>query len=345
MYCTLFKKTPVHNTIKPTKISWNKKLDTLAIGGYEGFVKVQQIDFNKNKPDGTPVNPITMTQNLVHHKKKIVILYWNEMYDKLTTCDEEGVIIVWKYTDKGQWDTEMINNRDASFVTDLKWNKQGTYLCFIYDDGYSIVGTVEGSRLWGHEIRNKLYILEWSPDSTILLFGVRNNNILVYSATGYLIGEMEIESNLKNVQLVNLTWWSNPFIENNFSDHHLCLAFDNGWIQLHNDQNDNKPIKFKLDVNQIIKAEWNHSGTILAVAGSYLENTETKYSVFFFTNKGVFLKNFKISNYLTSFCWDKMSTKLAITTESLVLFTLVKPKYNWTFFQNTLVYSYVKEIE
>ena len=59
MYCTLFKKTPVHNTIKPTKITWNKKLDILAVGGLEGFVKVQQIDFNKTKSDGTSVNPIS----------------------------------------------------------------------------------------------------------------------------------------------------------------------------------------------------------------------------------------------------------------------------------------------
>ena len=72
-----------------------------------------------------------MTQNLSHHKKKIIILNWNEVYDKLTTCDDDGVIIVWKHADKGHWDTEMINNRDASFVSDLKWNKQGTYLCFM----------------------------------------------------------------------------------------------------------------------------------------------------------------------------------------------------------------------
>ena len=174
---------------------------------------------------------------------------------------------------------------------------------------------------------------------------MKNSNILIYSATGYFLGEMEIETSLKTVPLVNLTWWTNPFIDNSYSNHHLCFAFENGTIMLYNDQHDNKPIKFKLDVHQVIKVEWNHAGNILAIACSYIENTETKYCINFYSNKGNFIKCFKIPNYMSCFCWDKMSTKLAITTESLVLFTLIKPKHCWTYFQNTLVYSFIKELE
>lgn len=214
-----------------------------------------------------------------------------------------------------------------------------------YDDGYSIVGTVEGSRLWGHDIKPRLYIIEWSPDSSIIIFGIKNANVLIYSATGYLLGEMEVEASLRSVPLVSLTWWTNLFIENYYSDHHLCFAFENGTILLYNDHNDTKPLRIRIDVHQVIRAEWNHSGIILAIAASYIENTETKYCVYFYSNKGIFIKIFKIPNFISSFCWDKMSTKLAITTESLVLFTLIKPKYNWTYFQNTLVYSYIRELE
>lgn len=131
MFCCLFKKVTVHNTAKLSKISCNRISNTIGIGGSEGFVKVIQIDLLKSKGDATNNNPLTFTQNLVCHKKKIVILNWNDYYDKLTTCDEEGVIIVWKLTEENKWETEMINNREVSFVSHLKWSKQGNYLCFM----------------------------------------------------------------------------------------------------------------------------------------------------------------------------------------------------------------------
>ncbi len=43
----------------------------------------------------------------------------------------------------------MINNRKASIVKDMKWSPDGTKVCIAYEDGYVIVGGVEGNRRWG----------------------------------------------------------------------------------------------------------------------------------------------------------------------------------------------------
>jgi len=120
----------VHNTAKLSIISCNRNNNTIGIGGSEGFVKIIQIDLLKSKGEVNS-NPLTFTQNLVCHKKKIILINWNDNNDKLTTCDEEGVIIVWKLTEDNKWETEMINNREVSFVSSLKWSKQGNYLCFV----------------------------------------------------------------------------------------------------------------------------------------------------------------------------------------------------------------------
>ena len=88
-----------------------------------------------------------------------------------------------------RWETEMINNREQSEVTDIKWSKQGEYLCFIYEDGYAIVGTVEGSRSWGNDIRNSLYLLEWSPDGSKILLVSHQSNIIILSNTCLQLGE------------------------------------------------------------------------------------------------------------------------------------------------------------
>ena len=52
----------------------------------------------------------------------------------------------------------MINNRGKSKVADMKWSKDGTKICITYEDGAVIVGSVEGSRLWGNLITYLLNI-------------------------------------------------------------------------------------------------------------------------------------------------------------------------------------------
>lgn len=348
MFCCLFKKVTVHNSAKLTRVACNRNNQFLGIGGSDGFVKVVQIDLNKKSSEGTNTNPLSFSQNLVCHKKKVILVCWNDNYEKFTTSDEEGVIIVWKFTEKGQWETEMINNREISHVTDLKWSKQGNYLCFIYEDGHAIVGTVEGSRCWGNDIKDNLYLMEWSPDSSILLFASTNSNLIVFSSSGYQIGEMEIEPMLKSVKIVSISWWTNPISENQSvtMDKHLMIAFTNGIIMLFNDYQDTKPIKFVTEFTEIIKADWNPTGDLIAVAGFVLENGDRKDGVNFYSSEGILEKVLKIPNTTISyFCWDAYGTKLAITTDSIILFALVKKVYNWGYFSDTLVYSFMQEAE
>ena len=347
MFCCLFKKVTVHNTAKLSRIACNSESNYLGIGGSEGFVKIVQIELTKKAGEGN-VSPLAFTQNLICHKKKILVLCWNDVHDKFTTSDEEGVIIVWKFSERSQWETVMINNREVSFVTDLKWSKQGNYLCFIYEDGHAIVGTVDGSRCWGNDIRDKLYKLEWSPDESHLLFACENSNIIVFSASGYQIGEMEIEPMLRSIKIANISWWTNRMSEGRSStlDKHLLVAFTNGIIHLYNDYSDTKPIKVVTEFSNIICAEWNPCGDMIATAGFVLEAGDRKDSVHFYNSDGILIKVLKIPNcVVTSFCWDSIGTKVAITTESIILFALIKQKYKWTYFCNTLVYSFMQEAE
>ena len=155
MFICPFKKVTIQKNAIISTISCNFQTNNLSIGGDAGFLKIVKIDLNKPRlnPDGTTASPLTFSQTLSAHRSKVIITTWNDNYDKLTTCDEDGVIVVWKISENDIWETEMINNREVSFVTDLKWSPMGNYLCFIYDDGHAIVGTVEGSRSWGNDIQ------------------------------------------------------------------------------------------------------------------------------------------------------------------------------------------------
>ena len=97
------------------------------------------------------------------------------MFNKLTTADTNGKIVVWinhdginnifllwnffsqlifKITIKGAWYEEMVNKRDNTIITGMKWSSDGQHICIIYNDGVIILGSLEGNRVWVKELKN-----------------------------------------------------------------------------------------------------------------------------------------------------------------------------------------------
>lgn len=86
---------------------------------------------------------------------------------------------------KGSWYEEMINNRKKSTVTGMSWNSDGTKICIVYEDGGVIVGSVDGNRIWGKELKGlHLSKVAWSPDGKLLLFGLQNGQLHLYDNQG-----------------------------------------------------------------------------------------------------------------------------------------------------------------
>lgn len=49
---------------------------------------------------------------------QVVLVRWNEPFQKLATCDMEGGIFVWiQY--EGRWSVELVNDRGAQVLTFL----------------------------------------------------------------------------------------------------------------------------------------------------------------------------------------------------------------------------------
>lgn len=135
-----------------------------------------------------------MNQALEGHTDNIKVITWNETHKKLTTSDEAGVIIVWMLY-KGAWYEEMINNRKKSTVVGMAWSTDGMKICIIYEDGAVIVGSVDGNRIWGKELKNiQLSGVQWSPDGKLLIFALRNGQVHVYDNLGnFAVSKIEID--------------------------------------------------------------------------------------------------------------------------------------------------------
>ena len=105
----------------------------------------------------------------------------------------------------------MINNRKKSIVSDIKWSKQGNFICFSYFDGHAILGSVEGERKWGEDFNNKIYLIEFTNNEKNILFACEKNDILIVSLNGTQIGKIELEKELINIQIVSLRFWDGFF--------------------------------------------------------------------------------------------------------------------------------------
>lgn len=82
----------------------------------------------------------------------------------------------------------MTNDRKKSTVKGMCWTADGQKICIVYEDGAIIVGSVDGNRIWGKELKNtSLTGIQWNPDGRLLLFSMRNGEVHLYDNQGTFV--------------------------------------------------------------------------------------------------------------------------------------------------------------
>lgn len=68
------------------------------------------------------------------------------------------------------------------------WTSEGQQICIVYEDGAIIVGSVDGNRIWGKELKNtSLTGVQWNPDGRLLLFSLKNGEVHLYDNQGSFV--------------------------------------------------------------------------------------------------------------------------------------------------------------
>lgn len=232
-------------------------------------LRLEQAGGSTTQQKGTLAAPsnLAMNQTLEGHKASIQVVVWNETQQKLTTSDQDGVIMVWMMY-KGSFFEEMTNDRKKSTVKGMAWTSDGQKICIVYEDGAVIVGSVDGNRLWGKELKNtSLSAVQWSPDNRLLLFAIRNGEVHLYDNTGIFVSKLNIQcvplTATRSCSVVGLNWFSG-YVQGNRPA--LAVSYETGKIQLMKNEYDDFPII--IDANmQVTASGWNENGTILGVCG------------------------------------------------------------------------------
>uniref|UniRef100_A0A8C9FCA5 WD repeat domain 35 n=1 Tax=Pavo cristatus TaxID=9049 RepID=A0A8C9FCA5_PAVCR len=288
----------------------------------------------KGKKKRAPKNLLMTVKFLYNFLGSVQVVTWNEQYHKLTTSDQNGLIIVWIIY-KGAWYEEMINNRNKSVVRSMSWNADGQKICIVYEDGAVIVGSVDGNRIWGKDLKGThLCHVAWSSDSKVLLFGMANGEIHIYDSNGNFIVKMKLSC------LVNLTgafriagihWYhgTEGYVEPDCPC--LAVCYENGRCQIMRDENDHNPVLIDTGMN-VVCIQWNHCGSVLALAGS-LKGTSPD-------------KDVNVVQFYTPFGEVKrFNTPMqpSVFSVSCVLERLFIHFCNfWGYCSNTVVYAYTR---
>lgn len=88
-------KIAVPQPINLENISWNRAYGWIACGGVDGTLKVLKLEGSTDPKGKKDASNLTMNQPLNGHNGAVQVITWNEHYQKLTTSDQFGLIIVW----------------------------------------------------------------------------------------------------------------------------------------------------------------------------------------------------------------------------------------------------------
>jgi WD repeat-containing protein 35 len=154
MFIYLSKKIAIPNCTSLCSVAWSTNQGWISCGGDEGLLKILKLEEGTSSTEKTATQ-LSMNQTLEGHSGSVTMSVWNIHHQKLTSSDSNGLIIVWVLY-KGMWYEEMINNRNKSVVSGMQWSRDGSKICICYEDGAVILGSVDGTRIWGKELNDNL---------------------------------------------------------------------------------------------------------------------------------------------------------------------------------------------
>ncbi|CAG2168264.1 unnamed protein product [Oppiella nova] len=358
MFVYLSKKIAIPNNNKVRGLAWSRDHGFIACGGDDGLLKVLKLESGGGDTSDARVGKglaasknLSMNQTLEGHSGTVENMCWNEPFQKLTSSDQNGLIIVWMLY-KGSWYEEMVNNRNKSVVRGMAWTVDGHKICIVYEDGAVIVGSVDGNRLWGKELKGqRLSRVEWSPDGRLILFGVMEAEVHVYDQNGNFLTKVPLQAIQgiysrsaaygTSAQVIGIKWFNGSTqAKARESSQALAIAFETGRVQLMRHESDDNPVVFDADI-RVSSICWNTTGTVLSVTGcADTEGDNRRNFVKFYDQSGRLVQTLRVPGrevYASS--WEREGLRIALAVDSYIFFANIRPDYNWCYFASTVVYA------
>ncbi|XP_072822224.1 tubby-related protein 4 isoform X2 [Vicugna pacos] len=262
----------------------------LATGNGRGVVGVTFTASHCRRDRNTPQR---INFNLRGHNSEVVLVRWNEPYQKLATCDADGGIFVWiQY--EGRWSVELVNDRGAQVL-------------FGTADGQVIVMDCHG-RMLAHLLLHEsegILSMSWNYPA----FLVEDSSESDTDSDDYSPpqdGPAAYPIPVQNIKPL------------------LTVSFTSGDISLMNSYDDLSPTVIRSGLKEVV-AQWCTQGDLLAVAGMErqtqlgdLPNGPLLKSamVKFYNVRGehIFTLDTLVQRPIISICWGHRDSRLLMAS-------------------------------
>jgi len=248
MFIYLNKKITIPNGVALQDVSWNTLQGWIACGGEKGLLKVLKLETAGKGRDKGIAGAANLSMNCTlgtpkenHKENTVQVVRWNDQKSRLSSSDENGLIVVWKFQG-GQWVDEMINDRKKSLVADMKWNSDGNKICIIYKDGVVIMGSLDGQRLWGRETGIALTRVEWSGDCKFLLLVCESGEVRVHDHHGNFLMNLPGTGDKAGASVELVHWYDKLEGSVDVNAPTLAVAFSNGRVNMLRNETDTQPV-------------------------------------------------------------------------------------------------------
>ncbi|NXY81372.1 TULP4 protein, partial [Alcedo cyanopectus] len=278
---------------------------------------------------------------------KVVLVRWNEPFQKLATCDADGGIFVWiQY--EGRWSVELVNDRGAQ-VSDFTWSHDGTQALISYRDGFVLVGSVSGQRHWSSEINLESQITcgIWTPDDQQVLFGTADGQVIVMDCHGRMLAHVLLH---ESDGILSMSWNYPSFLVEDSSESDtdsddysppqdgpaaypvpvqntkplLTVSFTSGDISLMNNYDDLSPTIIRSGLKDVV-VQWCTQGDLLAVAGMEKQSQLVDLSngsllksalIKFYNVRGehIYTLETPVQRPIISICWGHRDSRLLMAS-------------------------------
>ncbi|KAJ8009722.1 hypothetical protein DPEC_G00094490 [Dallia pectoralis] len=311
----------------------------LATGNGRGVVGVTFTSSHCRRERTTPQR---INFNLRGHNSEVVLVRWNEPFQKLATCDTDGGIFVWiQY--EGRWSVELVNDRGAQ-VSDFTWSHDGTQALISYRDGFVLVGSVSGQRHWSSEINLESQITcgIWTHDDQQVLFGTADGQVIVMDCHGRMLAHILLH---ESDGIVSMSWNYPSFLVEDSSESDtdsddytppqlhslkplLTVSFTSGDISLMSNYDDLSPTPICTGLRDVV-VQWCSQGDLLAVAGmeravlpsDLSSSTFPRNAMVKFYNvcgDHIYTLETPAQRPITTLCWGHRDTRLFLACGALL---------------------------
>ena len=331
------KRIPVSD--ETTSVDWSNEDGMLALGLKSGGVRLMKLEGEKLD--------VVMDEMLRGHSSQAQRVLWNRRHSKLASVGASGEIIIWssrkpsKVPPPGQrtstaqlqlksqtasgaagWREEMVNHRKNCEVVDLSWDRAGNRIAILHSDTTVVIGSVEGKKVWGKEMKSKFTHVQWSPDGMNLVFAI-DKELHLYDAMGNFIQSRQFDA---EGNIVCLAWYDGSLGFPDVQAPCLVVGFESLTLVL-SEFSDEMPIRIGTSTSSKQGYSWNSDGTMLIQlsAGSDQLNL--------FDAWGTVLRSLTlpVGQQVVAVSWNSESTHVVIAAGLNLYFLRVLEQRKWSY--------------